>query len=257
MKKQLLRNMLIFGLLSTLITSCTTDATSPEEGGTLKLYLTDAQSAYDEVNITFSEISAHFNSDWITVVGEPVKVNLLNYNNGETLLLGSEDLPAGKYTQIRLLISDADIVVDGAQPLSMTVPSEKLKLGPQFTIEDGITYEMVIDFDAERSVVVTGPKDNPSYKLKPHIRVVPKALTGSISGNVLNNDYNPVAHAIQGTDTLTSSIVKEDGTFILGFLKAGTYQVDIGDNDDPIKSYSTSAIVSVGENTDLGEITLL
>lgn len=254
--KQILQNLLVFGLLSILIIGCSSEATNPEENGTLKLYLTDAPSDYDAVNITFSEISAHINSDWITVVGEPIEVNLLDYNNGNTFLLGSESLPSGKYTQIRLHISDANIVV-GGQEQPMTVPSGELKLGPQFTIEDGITYQMVIDFDAAKSVVVTGPKDNPTYKLKPHIRAVPMDVTGSISGKVTNPEENPIAYAIQGEDTLTSSVVNPNGTFTLAFLLYGNYRVDIEDSAEPAKTFSVSdVIVNIDEDTDLGEITL-
>ena len=237
------------------IGSCS-DSTSPEENGTLKLYLTDAETTYDAVNVTFSEISVHLVPDWITIVGGPITANLLDFNNGETLLLGTESLPAGKYTQIRLHILDANIVIGGVTH-PMTIPSEELKLGPQFTIEDGITYELVLDFDVEKSVVVSGPKDNLSYKLKPHRRTVPKAITGSITGFVTNTDFNPIAHAIQGSDTITSSIVKEEGAFVLGFLEEGTYQVDIEDSDEPTKSFTTSGVnVNIGESTDLGDITL-
>ncbi|MEN8193124.1 MAG: DUF4382 domain-containing protein [Bacteroidota bacterium] len=256
MKKKNLLNVFILSILSMFLIFSCSDSTSPEGNGILSLYLTDAPSSYDAVNITFSEVSAHLVPDWIPVVGDTVTANLLDFNNGETLLLGSESLPAGKYTQIRLHISDASITVDGV-PASMTVPSGELKFGPQFTIEEGMTYELVIDFDASRSVVVSGTEENPEYKLKPHIRVVPKARTGSISGNVTNHEFNPIAYAIQGTDTVTSSIVKDDGTFILGFLEAGTYQVDIEDSDDPIKTNSIFDVeVSVGESTDLADITL-
>jgi len=254
MKKHFLLRLLIFGLFALLTISCSSDVTSPEQNGTLKLNLTDAPSGYDAVNITFSEISAHIDSDWISVVGEPITVNLLDYNNGETFLLGSESLPSGKYTQIRLFITEASVTVDG-ELHSMTVPSDKLKIGPQFTIEDGITYELVIDFDASRSVVVSGPKDDPKYKLKPHIRAVPMAVTGSISGNVTNHENNPIAYAIQGEDTLTSSIVRDDGTFTLGFLLDGSYRVDV--EDDSLQTYSASNVtVNIGENTDLGDIIL-
>ena len=255
MKKRILPSLLIFSILSIFFISSCSDSTSPEENGTLKLYLTDAPSDYDEVNITFSEISAHINSDWITIVGEPITVNLLDYSNGETFLLGSESLPSGKYTQIRLHISDANIVID-TEDQSMTVPSEEIKLGPQFTMEDGITYEMVIDFDAAKSVVVTGPADNPSYKLKPHIRMVAKALTGSISGKVMNDNINSVAYAKQDGIEITSSTVKEDGTFKLAFLEEGEYDVFV--EDAVLQPFSAMDVfVKIGENTDLGEITLL
>lgn len=256
MKIKLLQIMLIFSFLSMFLIGSCSDSTSPANGGTLKLYLTDAETTYDAVNVTFSEISVHLVPDWITIVGDPITADLLDFNNGETLLLGSESLPTGKYTQIRLHISNAEIVIDGiAHP--MTIPSGELKLGPQFTIEDGMTYELVLDFDVEKSVVVSGPNDNPEYKLKPHIRTVPKAITGSITGRVTNPEFNPTAYAIQGTETVTSAIIKEDGTFVLGFLEEGSYQVDIEDNNDPIKSFSKSGVeVNIGQTNDLGDITL-
>lgn len=75
MKKRILIKLLIFGLLSILTISCSSDTTSPEENGILKFYLTDGPSDYAAVNITFSEISTLIGSDWITVVGEPNTVN--------------------------------------------------------------------------------------------------------------------------------------------------------------------------------------
>ncbi|MEN8191734.1 MAG: DUF4382 domain-containing protein [Bacteroidota bacterium] len=254
MKKKLLLNLLIFAVFSALVISCSSEATNPEQNGTLNLYLTDAQTDYDEVNITFSEISAHIDSDWVTVLGEEVMVNLLDYNNGKTFLLASEPLPIGKYTQIRLHITDANVVVDN-ETIPMKVPSEKLKLGPQFTMEEGIAFGLIMDFDASRSVVVSGPKDNPKYKLKPHIRVVPEAVTGSISGNVLNHQDYPIAYAIVAGDTVATSIVKDDGTFVLGFLEGETHQVDIQDSVGLYHSESGVSVI-IGENTDLGDITL-
>lgn len=75
MKKRILIKLLIFGPLSILTISCSSDATSPEENGILKFYLTDSPSDYAAVNITFSEISTHIGSDWITVIGEAIKIN--------------------------------------------------------------------------------------------------------------------------------------------------------------------------------------
>ncbi|NIV11174.1 MAG: DUF4382 domain-containing protein, partial [Aliifodinibius sp.] len=54
----------------------------------------------------------------------------------------------------------------------------------QFTITEGSTYELVVDFDVNRSIVITGPPHNPGYKLKPHLRVMPLAVSGSISGTI-------------------------------------------------------------------------
>jgi len=69
-----------------------------------------------------------------------------------------------------------------------------LKLLADFTVNAGSTYELILDFDAQRSVVTTGPANNPTgYLLNPTIRVEEKALTGSISGMLTNPENNPVA----------------------------------------------------------------
>ncbi|NIV13933.1 MAG: DUF4382 domain-containing protein, partial [Aliifodinibius sp.] len=77
---------------------------------------------FDSVNITFSQLSAHLDSEWVTVQGDTMTVNLLDLINGNTITFGSAEVPAGKYTQIRIKIDDAYVVVDG-QRHAMTLPS--------------------------------------------------------------------------------------------------------------------------------------
>jgi hypothetical protein len=231
-----------------------------QEGrATLRILLTDASAPYDSVVIRFSEISANIDSVWHTVVGDTQTVDLLEWSNGKALELGSADVPAGYYAQVRLRIDDAYIGVDG-EVYPMDVPSGAqtgLKFGPGFMVMEGSTYELVIDFDAMRSVVTTGPPHNPKgYKLKPHIRLSTTATTGSISGMVTPADSLPEAHAIQNGDTITTSIVDStDGFFRLAFLPAGTYTVFIEDTSGN-KYEKESVPVSAGSQTELGDITI-
>jgi hypothetical protein len=49
-----------------LLFGCEKDATGLEEGmGRLNVYITDAAALYDSVNITFSHVSAHIDSEWV------------------------------------------------------------------------------------------------------------------------------------------------------------------------------------------------
>jgi hypothetical protein len=216
-------------MASFLLFGCEKDSTglAPDQG-ILNVYVTDAPAVFDSVNITFSQVSAHIDSEWVTVTGEPVTVDLLKWTNGNKLLIGSAEVPAGKYTQIRIIIDEAEVGVDG-KVFPLDVPSGAktgLKFGPQFTIEEGSSYDLICDFDASRSIVVTGSKKDPKgYKLKPHIRVVSKAVTGSISGTVSPADHIPWAYAIQDIDTITSSRVDTSGYFRLSFLPEGIYTV--------------------------------
>jgi hypothetical protein len=242
--------------------NCDTDSkgvNSKESTGQLSILLTDAPAVYDSVIITFSEISAHIDSDWVTVMHDPIRVDLLEWSNGRTLVLGSSDVPTGKYTQIRVKIDSAEIGVDGlVYPLDVPSGAKTgLKFGPQFTISEGSTFELVMDFDVNRSIVIMGSEKDPEgYKLKPRIRVISKAVTGSISGIILNHGNLPVSYAINGTDTLTSSLVDTtDGSFLLSFLPENTYKVVVVDTID--QRYEQEGVVVVkGQNNDLGDITL-
>lgn len=257
--KQIILILTIFAVLL-FLSSCEKDATGIDPGmARLNIYVTDAPAVYDSVKITFSTISAHIDSEWVTVSGDPVTVDLLKWTNGEKLLIGSSDVPPGKYTQIRLIIDDAEIGVDDAV-YPLTVPSGAktgLKFGPQFTVEEGFTYELVFDFDVSRSIVVTGPKKNPTgYKLKPHIRMIATSVSGSISGMVSNPADVPVAYAILDNDTITTSFVDtSSGFFRLAFLPDTTYTVSVVDTND-LRYDQSDVKVTSGMDYDLGSITL-
>ncbi|MCB1323379.1 MAG: DUF4382 domain-containing protein, partial [Leptospiraceae bacterium] len=227
--------------------------------GTLTIYLTDAPSAeFDSVNIVFSEVSAHIDSQWVTVQGDTVKANLLDLTNGNTIVFGSADVPAGHYTQIRIKIDDAYVVVNGvAEPLDVPSGAQTgLKLGSQFTVDEGSTYELVVDFDVNRSIVITGPPNNPGYKLKPHLRVSTMALSGSVSGTVTNPEHFPVAFAIQNADTVTSTLADTaNGFFQLSFLPEGVYRIAIEDTLGQ-SAVQDSVGVTAGADKNLGQITL-
>ena len=249
-------------LLILVLAGCekeTTGVDADKQTGNLTILLTDAPASYDSVNITFAEVSAHLDSTWLNILIDTTTVNLLDWSNGNVMILGSEDVPAGKYTQIRIKIIDAEIGVNG-QVFPLDVPSAAktgLKFGPQFTINEGSTYEMVSDFDAFRSIVTTGPPHNPTgYKLKPRIRVTSTAITGSISGVVLNPFEDPIAYAIHNGDTTTTTIVDTvTGSFMLAFLPEGMYNVSVVDT--AIGFYSKDSInVTTGSNFDLGDISL-
>ncbi len=116
----------------------------------------------------------------------------------------------------------------------------------------------MVDFDVARSIVVTGPRHDPhSYKLKPHLRCIPRAISGSISGTVTNPEHLPLAYAIQNSDTITSAIVDtSSGYFQLSFLSEGSYTVSVWDTINRSFQQDNVQVIN-GEVNDLGFITLL
>jgi len=246
-------------ILSSLIAGCESSSEPAETTGTFNVRITDSPGNFDAVNITFSEVSVNQSGGSAIVVSDSTQtINLIEWSNGNSTPLGSIELEAGKYNQIRLIIDSASVTIDGVES-AVTVPSGAqtgLKLTHQFTLEAGSTYDLMIDFDASRSVVITGPKASPSYHLKPTIRLVAMPTTGSISGTVSTPVNVPVALAMSGTDTVTTVFVDTmSGEFQLAFLEAGLYDVVVEDSTGA-RFDSTAIEVTVGEDNNLGSIEL-
>ncbi len=260
------KKVLILSLISIcgFALECSNDdvTSSLHDMGTLRVLLTDATASYDAVNVTFSEVSVHFgnesseadsSSGWMVISNESRTFNLLTLSNGATAVLGENTLEEGHYTQIRLTISDAEVVVDGTS-YELDVPGNALKFVSGFDIEADTPTELIVDFDVARSIHQTGQHGN--YVLRPTIRIIKNAATGSIGGIVTNYSDMPVAYAIAGVDTITSTPVDPDnGQFILSFLQTGTYSVAVTDSLG--LSYTNPSVpVTAGSQTDLGTISL-
>lgn len=259
-------NLLLLTLITAfgLILGCSDDnGTSPKsDTGTLRVLLTDATAAYDAVNVTFSEVSVHLGSEtseadsvsgWNVISNEVQTFDLLTLSNGATSLLGEKTLDEGHYTQLRLTLTDAEVVVDGTS-YELDVPSGVLKFVSGFDIKSETPVELIVDFDAARSIHQTGKKGD--YKLKPTIRIIKKVDSGSIGGTVLNYTNLPVAYAIAGADTITSTPINADnGLFTLAFLPVGTYTVAVQDTLG-LSFTNPSVSVTANEKTELGDITL-
>ena len=82
------------------------------------------------------------------------------------------------------------------------------------------------------------------------------ADNGSISGIVLNPEQLPVAFAITGDDTVTSTRVDTAyGYFKLAYLPENTYTIIVEDLSD--RNYRLESVsVKVKQDNNLGEITL-
>jgi hypothetical protein len=87
-------------------------------------------------------------------------------------LLGETMLKPGRYTQIRLSVVKASITVnEGGTEKTLDLEilgKNRLKIVREFQVLENGETEIVLDFDAERSVIRTG-KDE--YKLRPTIKL--------------------------------------------------------------------------------------
>lgn len=232
----------------TAFTACSTNSDSGK--GTLKVGLTDAPANFEEVNIEIRQVLVNQNEDaeepengaedddegedengWYSIMDDSITVNLLDYQNGAVLDLGETDLEAGHYNQIRLLLgSNNNVVVDG-ETHALTTPSAQqsgYKLNINAEVDEDQVYDLVIDFDASQSIVVTG---SGKYILKPVLRTVSVEEQASISGTVLPIEAEPYVYAITGEDTVGTQ-PDENGNFRLIGLDEGMYDVWFNPTND-------------------------
>ncbi len=259
-----MRYIVVFAIMALLISACndnSTDANLTGQDGRLKIYISDSPSSLDSVVICVKRVEVHKSgsdstSGWFIINDSTRYFDLLQLRNGATAVLGDSMLASGHYTQIRLIIGNGSYVVDGGVRHDLIIPSgyqTGLKLTHEFTIDPGSLYELLLDFDVNRSIIITG---NGQYKLKPTCRIIPMILSGSISGMVLPLDANAVVYTTSGTDTITA-YPDTLGFFKLFALNAGLYDVNFEPNNSAYRDTTISNIqVYANQNTDIGTIVL-
>jgi Domain of unknown function (DUF4382) len=214
--------------------------------------MTDAPACgFDKVNVTVSKLRIHQSdsadvnsSGWTDItLTPPQKINLLDLNdptqpNFALATLGEAPLPAGHYTQLRLVLmpnsnnpnsSLANSVVLSGQntetPLATPSGTQSgIKLIHEFLVKPGERVDLLLDFDACKSIVA---RNNGTYALKPVIRVIPYVVNG-IEGYVdpllfqNQSNVNDVVVSAQVKGNIVRSVVPNPttGKFFLAYLPA-------------------------------------
>lgn len=239
--------------------------------GTLRLSLGDAPSCgYDQINITVQKVRVHQSATagdddagWSEIVLAPARrVDLLTLTNGVLAELGETPLPAGKYTQLRLVLADNDaahpfansVVPSGGRETALKTPSGQqsgIKANVDIEVAANQRADFVIDFDACRSIVKAG--NSGKYLLKPVIQVVPRLVSG-VEGFVGGPLVTPGAGISlqQGGVPIKSTVADSRGYFLLQPVVPGSYDVVItapGRATAVVKGVPVSASVVTTVNT--------
>ncbi|MBS1604545.1 MAG: DUF4382 domain-containing protein [Bacteroidetes bacterium] len=245
-----------------LFISCNKSSNSSGTGH-LEVRLTDDPSPYDAVYIDVQKVEVNVSSDTGTSSGwqtlpllRPGVYNLLDFRNGIDTVLASTDLPAGKISQMRLVLGSNNSVVINGKSYAMKTPSAQqsgLKFNIHATLTSGIVYRLWIDFDANRSIVTTG---SGNYILKPVIRTYAEAIGGSIKGYALPGVAKPQVWAVQGTDSLLALPDSATGYYFFGGVNAGSWNLTFHAQDTTYKDTAYSVTVATGVVTDAGKVNL-
>ncbi|MFC1874420.1 DUF4382 domain-containing protein [Chloroflexota bacterium] len=220
-------------LLATLLL-LTASACSPtsinESNGEIKVYVTDAPPNQEvtSIKVAVSEVKVHLakagtvatetNTDteitgdvtsedvttteeeaggeWITIaLDEAASTFDLLKIKGIEQFIGSNGVPAGKYTQVRMVVDTVQVALNNGELQDATVPSNELKIVRPFDVIEGEATILVLDFIADRMVTVTGKGE---IMVKPVIKL-----------SVRQGNEKPQATEPNG------NLILEDGTWIL------------------------------------------
>ena len=256
-----------------LIAACGGGGSAPATvtSGTLGVSLTDAPACgYDAVNVTVNKVRVNQNASagendggWTDITLSPAKkINLLNLTNGALLSLGETPLAAGHYSQLRLVLdgnngnalANSLVLFGSTNEISLDTPSavqSGIKLVNEFDVAAGQRVDLVLDFDACKSIVKKG---NGSYALKPVIKVIPTVLNGIdgfVNAALLSNHVMVTAQQ-NGSIISAATPNATTGEFYLTRLPVGNYDVVItADNRAtavistvPVATASTTVVVS-------------
>jgi len=244
---------LFLSLFVLVIASC--DKDSDSDKAQLSVLMTDAPGVYDAVLIDLQrvEVTGDGGDAIILDTNEDI-YNLLDLTNGVNTLIATSDMEPGTISQIRLILGpNNSVVVDGvSHPLSTPSAEQSgLKLQVHQTFEPGVSYAILLDFDANQSIVEKG---NGEYQLKPVIRTIDIAVSGSIKGSIA--PVGTVATITASSDGITfySSVNNSNGDFLVAGLPAGTYNITVTPALSLLPVTITGKTVTVGASTNIGVI---
>lgn len=166
MKNSIISIIAILNFLTVGLSGCI----NSEGKGTLILKITDAPAEFEitKALVNISSVEVHLiATGWYTVVEEPQTFDLIQLKNAEEVL-GNATLNAGRYTQIRLHVSDAFVTVDGIEH-KLKISSGTVQIISPFSIDKDETTTLTLDFDLEKSVVSTGSN---KYIMNPTIKII-------------------------------------------------------------------------------------
>lgn len=180
--------------------------------------------------------------------------DLLDFTNGLNTLIATGDLEPGTISQIRLILgTNNSVTVDGMVYMLSTPSAEQsgLKIQVHQTFEPGVSYSILLDFDANQSIVAKG---NGEYQLKPVIRTIDIAISGSIKGSITPIGVIAVISATSDGITWYSSLNNSNGDFLVAGLPAGIYNITATPPLPLLPVTLTGKTVTVGASSNIGII---
>lgn len=224
--------------------------------------LTDAPFPFDtvqSVNVYVISVSVSTQADtggsadnmsWVTVTEPHRQINLLALQQGDTALLGGDEIPAGQYRAVRLILDgDSSNIRYKNGALAQVnwggAGRQAIHAFVEAAVDVGVQgTDIVIDFDVGRSFDYYSGV----FNFLPWIRAVNRAETGNIAGIVSgpNGALKGATVSAWGRGPSTwyifsTGVTDASGHYRLAYLLPGTYIVGV---DAPASSNLAAALDS-------------
>ncbi|MDO9276879.1 MAG: DUF4382 domain-containing protein [Lutibacter sp.] len=273
MKTKNLFTASILLLAITLLNSCSNDdgASYGDEKSQTNFYITDAPTDNANVKGVIVTVAA-VKVNGVSIEGfTKTTIDLMQYQNGMTKLLGNLALNTGTYSNI-VLVLDNQTDANGNAPGSYVLmtngtiktiqnSSNSININGAFEVLASSENDIVLDFDIRKSIVESGSNDFKfvsASELSNSVRVVNEASAGEIKGtasDTQNTSDRIIVYAYakgtfnsnretnaQGSGVMfanaanSASINKLTGSYELNFLAKGDYELHFvsytDDNND-------------------------
>lgn len=129
---------------------------------------------FSSLIVQIKKVEVHSETNhWETLnMPSPMSVDLAQLARGAVASLGQTILAGGKYTEIRMYLQNATATLNDGTNVTLTIQGKDriIRIVEPFNVSRGKNTTLVVDFDAQNSVVQNGN----TYTLKP---VVSKFLT--------------------------------------------------------------------------------
>ncbi|MGH8447304.1 MAG: DUF4382 domain-containing protein [Solimonas sp.] len=262
-----------------------------QDDGRIDLQLVD--SPYTDasevvITITGVELNPHDDDRQTITFENPIRVDLLTLQNGQTQsLLSDERVPSGDYDSVRLLVrssktstTDSWVTVNGSRrPLYVSgADDDALVLDDDFSVDDEDTTSFTLDIDLRRALLKPDPDDAPNaYRLESALRIVNNDDAGTLSGRVDSSlrpgNCIPALYLYRGNVSsgqfgdiggnatepfATAPVSNGDGSYSFRFLPEGSYTAaltcqanadDPEDDDDLVFTRNKRLDVDAGRTT--------
>jgi len=228
-------------LLLTLIfySSCE----KPGETGRLVIQITDdpfpmemiEEARINIIKVELRKAGEDLEDPYLNIFEDNVELNLVDLRNGITSQLLDIEVPAGNYDLIRLYVDNASLSVKDGDRYDVKVPSGaqtgiKIFVKPEIEVGDGITAELLLDFDLSKSFVLKGNYRTPAgikgFNFKPVIRAVNNSTAGRIEGEVSDTAAVVIPNAsvwMEQDSVIASAFTDTTGYYSIIGLPTGIY----------------------------------